>query len=255
MAYEFIKTSRDEGIVRIIFNRPKHNMLNIPMMKELCTEFDALSKDAELKGIVLSGEGPSFCAGVDVGDHKPDVVEEMIEVFNRMFITIHDLEVPLIAAVHGACLGGGMEVAIACDIILATRSAIFGQPEIKLAFFPPYAAIRLPRLVGVAKAMEICLTGKRYSAEEACRLGLVSHVVDEDKFNEALDALLGEIKTSSPLIIRLNKRAIKENLDRDFLTALRNVGDLFLHTLMKTEDTQEGIRSYFEKRKPQWKNR
>jgi len=255
MAHTYIKMEKEDGIARIAFNRPKHNMLSIAMMKELNGELEALIEDRELKCLVIAGEGPSWCAGVDIGDHQPELVDEMIATFNRLFELIDKLEAPTIAAVHGACLGGGMEVAIACDMIIATKNAIFGQPEIKLAFFPPYAAIRLPKLVGQAKAMEICITGKRYSAEDACRMGFVSQVVDKDKFTEELEKLVGEIKTSSPLIIRLNKRVIKQNLDKDFAGALEGAGDLFLNTLMKTEDAREGIRSYFEKRKPEWKNR
>jgi cyclohexa-1,5-dienecarbonyl-CoA hydratase len=255
MAYTYIKTEKEGGIARIIFNRPKHNMLNIEMMKEMNAEIEALIADRDVKCLVILAEGPSWCAGVDVGDHKPELVDQMIANFNRLFELIDDLEVPIIAAVHGACLGGGMEVAIACDIILAAKKASFGQPEIKLGFFPPYAAIRLPKLIGQAKAMEVCVTGKRYSAEEAKAMGFVAHVADDDKFSEELDKLIGEIKTSSPLIIRINKRAIRQTIDKDFATALKRAGDIFLHTLMKTEDTQEGINSYFEKRKPEWKNR
>ena len=255
MAYTYIKTEKNGGVARIIFTRPKHNMLNIAMMKEINSELEALIEDRELKCLVFQGEGPSWCAGVDVGDHQPEFVDEMIATFNRLFELIDKLEAPTIAAVHGACLGGGMEVAIACDMIIAGKSAVFGQPEIKLGFFPPYAAIRLPKLVGQAKAMEICITGKRYSAEEARIMGFVSHVTDDDKFVEGLEKLVGEIITSSPLIIRLNKRAVKQNLDKDFAGSLQSAGDLFLNILMKTEDTQEGIRSYFEKRKPEWKNR
>lgn len=255
MAYTYIKTEKDDGVARIIFTRPKHNMLSIAMMKEINSEIEALIEDRELKCLVFLGEGPSWCAGVDVGDHRPELVDEMIATFNRLFELIDKLEVPTIAAVHGACLGGGMEVAIACDMIIAGKSANFGQPEIKLGFFPPYAAIRLPKLVGQAKAMEVCVTGKRYSAEEARVMGFVSHVTDDGMFAEELAKLVGEIKTSSPLIIRLNKRAIKQNLDKDFAGSLQGVGNLFLNTLMKTEDTQEGIRSYFERRKPEWKNK
>jgi cyclohexa-1,5-dienecarbonyl-CoA hydratase len=255
MAYTYIKTEKEGGIARITFNRPKHNMLSIAMMKEINAELEMLIKDTELKCLVFLGEGPSWCAGVDVGDHQPELVDEMIATFNRLFELINKLEVATIAAVHGACLGGGMETAIACDIIIAGKSAVFGQPEIKLGFFPPYAAIRLPKLIGQAKAMEICITGKRYSADDACRMGFVSQVVDNDKFSDELEKLVGEIKTSSPLIIRLNKRAIKQNLGRDFAGSLQGAGDLFLNTLMKTEDTQEGIKSYFEKRRPEWKNR
>ena len=255
MAYTYIKTEQEGGIARIIFNRPKHNMLSIPMMKEINSELEALLADRNLKCLVFAAEGPSWCAGVDVADHKPEVVGDMIATFNRLFELIDKLEVPTIAAVHGACLGGGMEVAIACDMIIASKSALFGQPEIKLGFFPPYAAIRLPKLVGPAKAMEICVTGKRYTADEARSMGFLSQVADDDKFGGELEKLVGEIKTSSPLIIRLNKRAVRQNLDKDFAAALANVGDLFLHTLMKTEDTQEGMNSYFERRKPEWKNR
>ncbi len=255
MALTYIKMEKEGGVARLTFNRPKHNMLSIPMMKEINGELEALLKDQDLTCLVFLGEGRSWCAGVDVEDHKPELVDEMIATFNRLFELIDKLEVPTIAAVHGACLGGGMEVAIACDMIIAAKGATFGQPEIKLGFFPPYAAIRLPKLVGQAKALEICITGKRYTAKDARRLGFVSQVVDDEEFSGELEKLVGEIKTSSPLIIRLNKRAVKQNLDKDFAGALQGVGDFFLHTLMKTEDTQEGIKSYFERRKPEWKNR
>jgi cyclohexa-1,5-dienecarbonyl-CoA hydratase len=190
-----------------------------------------------------------------VGDHRPEMVEEMIAAFNGIFERVHRMAVPTIAAVHGACLGGGMEVAMACDIIVAAPKAVFGQPEIKLGFFPPYAAIRLPQLVGPARAVEICTTGRRYKAAEAHRMGLVAHLSGEADFAETLDGIVGEIKACSPLIIRLNKRAVNAHLGLDFKRALSGVSDLFLNTLMKTEDTLEGIRSFEEKRRPLWKNR
>jgi len=147
-----------------------------------------------------------------------------------------------------------MEVAIACDIIVASKKAVFAQPEIKLGFFPPYAAIRLPQLVGPAKAVEICTTGKRYSAKEAKKMGLIAYKADEDNFQETLDKLVAEIQYNSPLIIRLNKRAVKQHLGMDFPKAIQGVSDLFLNVLMKSEDTLEGIKSFEEKRKPVWKN-
>ena len=165
---------------------------------------------------MILGEGPSWCAGVEVADHKPEMVSEMIAVFNGIFERIDKIEVPVIAGVHGACLGGGMEVAIACDIVVAAKSATFGQPEIKLGFFPPYAAVRLPQLVGPARAIEVCTTGKRYSAEEAQQMGFVAYVAEDDKFTETVDQLISEIRTSSPLIIRLNKRAVKKHLGLKF---------------------------------------
>ena len=150
-AYKHLKIKKTDGVARITLARPKHNVLDIEMMTELNAELDLLGVDAELKCAVILGEGPSWCAGVEVADHKPEMVSEMIAVFNGIFERIDKIDVPVIAGVHGACLGGGMEVAIACDVIVAAKSASFGQPEIKLGFFPPYAAIRLPQLIGAGQ--------------------------------------------------------------------------------------------------------
>jgi cyclohexa-1,5-dienecarbonyl-CoA hydratase len=253
--YQHLKVEKADGVARITLDRPKHNVLDIEMMNELIAELEGLTSDEELKCLVFIGAGASFCAGVEVADHKPENVNLMIETFNRIFELIDRLEVPVIASVHGACLGGGMELAIACDIIVAADSAIFGQPEIKLAFLPPYAAIRLPRLVGPAKAIEICTTGKRYSAAEARQMGMVCYAVADDQLADTTDKLVKEIQYNSPLIIRLNKQAVKKHLGLSFPQAIERVSDLFLNTLMKTGDVLEGIKSFEEKRKPVWKNK
>lgn len=252
---EFLKVEKTDGVARITLDRPKHNVLNIPMMNDLNAELEAIAADDDLKCVVITGEGRSFCAGVEVGDHKPDNVDEMVAVFNRIFELINMIDIPVIAAVNGACLGGGMELAIACDIVVASKKAIFGQPEIKLGFFPPYAAIRLPELVGPAKAVEIVTTGKTYSAKESRKLGFVSRVADEDDFTEAVESYVKEICASSPLIIRLNKRAVKRHIGTSFFQGVDLVSNYFLKTLMKTEDTLEGIASFEEKRRPVWKNK
>ena len=251
---KFIKLDIAGGVARVTLARPKHNVLNIEMMKELIGELEALKTDRDLKCIVISGEGPSWCAGVEVADHKPGQVDDMIATFNRMLELIEGQEVPTSAAVQGACLGGGMEAAIACDIIVAGQSAVFGQPEIKLGFFPPYAAIRLPQLVGPGKAIEICTTGKRYLAEDALAMGFINYCVEDGRLAETTETLVKEIQYSSPLIVRLNKRAVKQHLGLAFPAALKGVSDLFLNTLMKTADTLEGIASFEGKRKPAWKN-
>lgn len=252
---KFVKLEKAAGVARITLARPKHNVFNIEMMEELNAELEKLMADADLKCVVVGGEGSSWCAGVEVADHKPEQVDAMIATFNRMIELIEGQQVPTIAAVHGACLGGGMEAAIACDIIVAGKSAAFGQPEIKLGFFPPYAAIRLPRLIGPAKAIEICTTGKRYSAEEAKAMGMIGHCVEDGQLSETVEKLVKEIAYSSPLIIRLNKQAVKRHLGLSPAEALSGVSDLFLNTLMKTEDTLEGIASFEEKRRPVWKNK
>jgi cyclohexa-1,5-dienecarbonyl-CoA hydratase len=250
-----LKFEKSDAVARITLDRPKFNMMNIEMMDELSGLFEALIQDDVLKCLVLYAEGKHFCTGVEVADHKPDNVDDMMAAFNRIFELTEQLDVPIIASVQGYCLGGGMELAIACDVIVAAESAQFGQPEIKVGFFPPYAAIRLPQLVGPARAVEICTTGKFYSAEDARRMGMVAYVSENDRLGEITDKIVKEIQVNSPLIIRLNKRAVRQHLGMAFKPALAGVSDLFLNTLMKTEDTQEGIASYEEKRKPVWKNR
>jgi len=148
-----------------------------------------------------------------------------------------------------------MEFAIACDSVVASKAAKFGQPEVKLGFFPPYAAIRLPALVGPAKAIEICASGRTYTAEEGVTMGFVTRAVEADQFDAEVAKLVGEIQTSSPLILRLNKQAVRAHLGMKFPVAIERVSDLFLNTLMKTEDTLEGIAGFYEKRKAVWKNK
>ena len=252
---EHLKFEKAEGVARITFARPKHNVFNIDMMKEFIEVLQPLAADADLKCVVLLGEGASWCAGVDVGDHKPEMADRMIDTFNRSLSLIENLEVPTVAAVHGACLGGGMEYAIACDMVIAARKAKFGQPEVKLGFLPPYAAIRLPLLVGPAKAIEVCTTGRIYSAEDAQAMGFVSQVAEDDVFSEAVESLVKELTAASPLILRLNKRAVKDHLGLAPAEAVKKVSRLFLDELMKTDDTAEGIASFYEKRRPEWKNK
>ncbi|MDR3629631.1 MAG: enoyl-CoA hydratase/isomerase family protein [Desulfocapsaceae bacterium] len=247
--------TRDNGIARITLNRPKHNVLNIDMMQELTAVLAELNADAGVKCVVIAAAGASWCAGVEVLDHRPELAPDMIRVFDTLLRQIDGLAFPSIAAVSGACLGGGMEVAIACDMVVAARSAVFGQPEIKLGFLPPYAAVRLPRLVGPAKAIEICTTGRRYGAEAMQQMGIVCDVFDEDTFEQGVSRLVREIQQASPLILRLNKKAVNSHLGLTLSDAQDSVNALFLNQLMKTEDTLEGIRSFEEKRRPAWKNR
>lgn len=251
---KFHKLTQDAGIARILLNRPSHNVFNIEMMEELTGLLSDLNADDDLKAVVIGAEGKSFCAGVEVADHKPELAPDMIRVFDGLLKQIHAMTVPTIAAVQGACLGGGMEVAIACDMIAASTAAIFGQPEIKLGFLPPYAAVRLPRLVGPSKAIEICTTGRRYSAADAHSMGLLSDLFEPEEFEAGLEGLIKELKYLSPLIIRLNKAAVNRHLNMDLDSAMERVSAMFLDELMTTQDTLEGINSFEEKRRPQWKN-
>lgn len=252
---KFLKIENDGQVARIVLDRPKHNVLDIPMMEELNAELEKIAADEDLKCVVITGEGKSFCAGVEVADHKPDNVDAMVSTFNRIFELINMIDIPIIAAVNGACLGGGMEVAIACDIVIASEKAILGQPEIKLGFFPPYAAIRLPELIGPAKAIEVLTTGQNYSAMDAKDLGFVSKVAPVEEFENVVNGQVKQICHASPLIIRLNKRAVKRHIGTSFSQGVDLVSNYFLKTLMKTEDTLEGIASFEEKRRANWKNK
>lgn len=253
-ASDTLRIEQSQAVAFVTFDRPKHNVFNIEMMERFCAVLADLAENRELKCLVLKGEGRSWCAGVDVGDHKPDKVHWMIDTFNRSLTLLSQMPFPTVAAVHGACLGGGMEYAIACDAVFAAQKATFGQPEVKLGFLPPYAAVRLPGLVGPARAVEICTSGRIYAAEEGLRMGFVSHVAGDETFENALNEFVAEFRSSSPLILRLNKQAVNQHLGLSPSDALNGVSDLFLSRLMKSRDTLEGIASFYEKRKPAWKN-
>ena len=253
--YEFLKVSLEDSIGRIILDRPPVNVLNIKMMREINHALDIFADVDELKMVEVRAEGRAFCAGVDVADHAPGKVEEMVEQFGGIFRRLAHLPVPSLAVVDGAALGGGCELAAGCDMAIASNRSKFGQPEIRLGFFPPFAAFALPRLVGRNRAMELCLIGESITAEQAAEIGFINLAVEEGTLEQEVRRLEEGIRAASPLIIRLAKKAIVEHLDKPFDEAMRSIDSLFIDVLMKTEDTVEGMNSFFEKRKPVWKNR
>lgn len=254
-AYESIEVVTDQAVGRIVLNRPPVNVLNISMMREINAALDALSGDAELKLVEVRALGKAFCAGVDVADHAPDVVEEMMREFDGLFERLAAHPVPSLAVVDGAALGGGCELVAGCDMAVASQRSKFGQPEIRLGFFPPFAAYALPKLVGLNHAIELCLAGESISAERAAAIGLINHAVADGELEELTLRLESAFRASSPLAIRLARRAVIDNLNKPLAEAMRSLDALFLDELMQTEDTQEGMKSFFEKRKPVWKNR
>ena len=238
----------------VTLDRPSLNVLDIPMMKSLSRLLGRLT--AECDFIVFQGAGPkAFSAGAEVRDHTPDRVAEMLAAFHEVFRQLGRADCLTVAAVHGHCLGGGMELASFCDFVLATESAQFGQPEIKLGCFPPVALILLPELVGPRAALDLILTGRTISAREARELGLVTRVVADDALAQSVDALLGELRALSPVALRLSRRALRRSRRVDFEAELEAVERLYLDELMKTEDAQEGIRAFLEKRAPAWRGR
>ncbi|MDE3228406.1 MAG: enoyl-CoA hydratase/isomerase family protein [Chloroflexota bacterium] len=252
--YEFLHLAVAEGVATITLDRPPLNVLTIAMNRELEDALERVAQDQRLKAAVLRAEGKAFCAGVDVADHTPARVDEMIRGFGRLFTRLRMSPAPTIAVVHGAALGGGTELAIGCDLVLAGSSARFGQPEIKLGVFPPIAAARFPRLIGYQQAARLILTGEPVSAAEALRLGLVTEVVPDAELTARLDSLLGQLRGQSAAALRLAKRALLMGDTRDDADTLDAIERLYLTDLMATADAREGIQSFMEKRQPVWRD-
>ena len=255
MEFKYIRVNVENGIGEIIFDRPPLNVLNIEMMTELNQALKNFAQDQTLKVVVLTGSGKAFSAGVDVAEHTKDKVNEMISVFHEIFHNLDKISVPTIAMVNGAALGGGCEVAIFCDIVFASEKAKFGQPEIKVGVLPPIAAIMFPRLMDRKKALELILTGDVISASEAKELGLVNQVVPAEEFSEKSKEFINKFTNLSGAVLKITKKSMYQTLELNYPEALRNIEDLYLNELMSTDDANEGLQAFIEKREPIWKNK
>ena len=251
--YEFLRVERTEAVAVITLDRPPLNVLTIAMNHELERALESLADDPHLKAVVLRAEGRAFCAGVDVADHTPERVNEMIRGFARLVTRLRSLTAPTIAVVHGAALGGGTELVMGCDITLAAASARFGQPEITLGVFPPIAAALFPRRIGYQRAARLVFTGETISAEEAARLGLVTEVAPDADLTNRLNVLLTQLTGLSAAALRLAKRALLLGAAGE-TAALDAINQLYLTDLMATADAREGIQSFIEKRPPIWRD-
>jgi len=253
--FQNIIFQRKEGVARITLNRPPLNVMDISTMREIVAALECLQGDEETKVLVFAAKGKAFCAGVDIKDHTMDKVGEMVEVFHRIFRLMWCLDIPTVAAVNGAALGGGCELVTFSDMIVASEKATFGQPEIQVGVYPPVAAVTFPRLMPYVKAMELLLTGEIIDAREAERLGIVNKVVPVDSFEEELSGFVGKLAALSGAVLRVTKRATLQGLGLSFEEALAGSEELYLNRLMKTEDATEGLQAFMEKRKPVWKDR
>jgi cyclohexa-1,5-dienecarbonyl-CoA hydratase len=241
---------KSNSIVKITLARPPVNVINMALMAELGAALDE-ARGAQV--VVLGAQGKLFSAGVDVGEHKPEMVDAMIHDFHALIRKIWSLEMPTIAAVQGSALGGGMELAMACDFIVASETAKFAQPEIQVGVFPPIAALMLARLIPRKKALEIILTGDAIDARTAERLGLVNVVAPLEEFEGALNAFAARLTKLSNVVLRHSKRAAMLPLNADDDRVLAQIEELYLKELMKTADATEGLSAYMEKRTPVWK--
>jgi cyclohexa-1,5-dienecarbonyl-CoA hydratase len=255
--YQHIRFRVEDRVARVTFARPPLNIFTIAMMREVDRALTACMSLRDVVAVVFDAAkgSRSFSAGVSVEEHQPETIYQMLESFHNIFRTLEQLAKPAVAVVDGSALGGGCELVAACDIVVAASRAKFGQPEIKLGVFPPVAAVLLPRLVGERRARELLLTGEIFDAQEALRLGLVSHVVEAGQLEAKLQEILARLRELSAPALEMTRRALDAARGRPFLEALSRVEDLYLNELMKTEDAQEGVKAFMEKRKPDWRNR
>ncbi len=246
----------DEGdVLRLTLVRPPLNILTIDMLEALAAGLEPAVKRSDLKAVVLAAEGRAFCAGVAVEDHLGARARAMLEAFHRVFRRLHELDCPTIAAVQGAALGGGAELATFCDMVVAAEGATFGQPEIKVGVFPPVAALHYPARIGLARTLRLLLTGEVIGAAEAERLGLVDRVVPAERLAGAVADEVGRFRALSGAVLRLTKRAVRDAHGLPFDQALCQLEELYHCELMATRDAEEGLRAFVEKRKPVWQDR
>ena len=241
----------DGRTATLTIDRPPLNILDIPTIQRL---EEAISELEDVQLVVIRGAGNrAFSAGVAVQDHTPDLVGPMLESLHGAIRKLRDLSAVTVAAVRGHCLGGGMELALACDLVIATEDARFGQPEIELGCYPPVAAALYPSLIGSGRTLDLLLTGRTLTCEEAERMGLVARRVGD--LDKGLAKLTSEILVKSAAVVRLTKKAVRAGRDRGFSEALAESERLYLDELCPTADMAEGIAAFLEKRRPVWKHR
>jgi cyclohexa-1,5-dienecarbonyl-CoA hydratase len=251
----FLRVVEDVDVVRITLARPPLNILTTEMMVDLQVALEAAAERPALKALVLAAEGKAFCAGVAVEDHLGERARPMLETFHGVFLALRALECPTIAAVQGAALGGGAELATFCDVVVADEGATFGQPEIRVGVFSPIAVLHYPLRVGPARALRLLLTGEIIGAAEALRIGLADRVVPPGTLADAVESEVGRFRTLSAVVLRLTKRAVRDAQGLPFDGGLAVLEELYHHALMTTADAEEGLRAFVEKRKPVWRDR
>ncbi len=249
-----ITTSSDSNAYRITLSDPPLNILDIEMLAELRDAIAAVKPDRHALVIDAAGE-KAFSAGASVNDHLGDRVVTMLQLFHDCFRQLAKLDLITVALVRGVALGGGSELALGCDFVLASDRARFGQPEIQLGVFPPVAAYQLSRQIAPRKGLELLLTGDPVDAAEAERLGIVNAVFPLAELDSRAAEWLQRLYRQSASSLRFAKKAFRLAQSADFDERLASVERLYLEELMKTSDANEGLNAFVEKRKPVWRGR
>jgi enoyl-CoA hydratase len=258
MALENVLIERRGRVARVTINRPdKLNALNIATRNDIPAAFAELERDDDVRVVIITGAGDkAFVAGADISEFAGmTAVGQRAVMKARVFDAVEDFSKPVIAMINGFALGGGCELALACDIRIASSKAKFGQPEIKLGIIPGGGGTqRLTRLVGEGKAMELILTGDMIGAEEAERIGLVNYVVAPEELEAKTLEVANKIAEMSPVALAMAKQAVKNAARLDLRAGLEAEVDLFA-LCFSSEDKEEGVRAFIEKRKPDFRGR
>jgi enoyl-CoA hydratase/carnithine racemase len=258
MSDDVLRMEEKEGVLWLTLNRPQvMNSFNFNLLRALKAQIDGIRFRPEIRVVIITGAGEkAFCAGADLKERAtlpPLQVKEFIFTIRDLFSSIENLNKPVIAAVNGVALGGGTELALACDIRIASATASMGLTETRLAIIPGAGGTqRLPRLIGRGKAKELIFTGRRVPAEEALAIGLVNQVCAPDQLRKTCDAMAAEICETGPIAIEQAKYAINHGLETDLHTGLAIESNAYWVTI-PTQDRLEGLAAFREKRKPVYK--
>ncbi len=239
------------AVVRLTLARPKANVLDAAMVGALREALAEHAANANVRAVLLRAAGPHFSFGASVEEHLPDQVAGMLRGFHQLFRELIALRKPVLVAVQGQCLGGGLELALAGQRIFAGTDAVFGQPELKLGVLAPVGSLLLPRRVGQAHADDLLLSGRSVGADEALAMGLVDDIA-HDPEAAALDWIRTHLLDKSAASLALAVAAARHEADRAFLAHIDALESLYLEQLMRHPDAEEGIRAFLEKRQPVW---
>jgi cyclohexa-1,5-dienecarbonyl-CoA hydratase len=242
-------------VVRVTLRHAPLNVIDIPMMEELAALLAEIEAQPDIAVVVISGDGKSFSAGVDVAAHTPDKVEEMLAKFHAVIRALVASKKVTIAEVHGHCLGGGAELAMMCDMVYTTESAQWGFPEIKLGCYPPVACTALAALVGPKRAAELILTGRTINGKEAAEIGLANCAVPDADLSATVEECVDHLRKLSPAALAVAKKASYAWDSMHFDKGLARAERIYFEDLMKTADAHEGIRAFMDKREPKWAGR
>jgi cyclohexa-1,5-dienecarbonyl-CoA hydratase len=243
----------DGQVARVALAAPKANIVDQAMMTALAAAFDDLRNRTQLKVMILTAEGPHFSFGASVQEHLPEHVRTMLPRFSGLLGQLLEVPAVTVAAVRGQCLGGGFELALACDFIVGEEGAQFACPEIKLAVFPPAAAVLLPARVGASRAAELVLTGTAWNTAQAAAAGLIVRIAPQGQLEAAVETWIRDhFLARSPVALRYGVRAARLLVQRALREDLPQLERMYLDELMAESDAVEGLRAFMEKREPHW---